>query len=881
MSIMSLRQSSAETVLESILRWSEDRPLWLRDALRRVVQQPLLTDDDVSQLVTLCRREYGLTSEDDDEMEPVVLSAGDFPLSPTANNAVSLTSIAGVEHANQLAPNQSLAVAPSGLTVVYGDNGSGKSGYARILKRSCRARNRGDEIGPNIYGTGTPQKATAQLNFNTGATQKSLRWTDSSNPTVAELSAISVFDAECASVHVEKKNEVAFRPFGLDVPERLAAVCQHLKSELEAQKKTLETEREAVFQQPTWSAATTVGKALSALRHNTNYDALAKLTPLSQTEEERLKQLREDLAKDPAVAAKELRLRIGRLRTVATYVNAVDDQISDDALAKLARLVEESRRKKEAAQTAAEELFASAPLTGIGGETWRELWESARRYSDQTAYTKKPFPVTDSDARCVLCQQPISPEAADHFQRLEDFVKADTDRQAREAHAKAKAAWDALRSAEVCTRPCRPGLQELAHHEAALAAEIRRFVIVAGLRKRSVLKAINGKTEPTPPASAPSPKGRLREYIEKETARAVELEKASGDAERAKLKSECVELRDRKLLEELLPVVKKEIERRKKVSALDKCIAATNTKPITQLGNALAEQVLTPQLRDRFAEELISLAGSRVRAELTYAGGKAGTPQYQVRLIAKPKANVGQVLSEGETTCVALAGFLTELATADHRSGLVFDDPVCSLDHKWRLKVAKRLVKEAATRQVLVFTHDIVFVHDLHDQAKKQLVPCELRNLRRDSTGTGVVGDGLPWVGMRIEQRLDDLEKRARVAKTHFDAYQEDQYNSEVEDIYNDLRATWERALEEVAFQRTVIRHRDYIDTKNLKKVSVLTATDCDELRQHFKKCSDVVNSHDRSPGRNPEHPDPDELLADIKTLVNWVNSLRARHKAV
>lgn len=870
----------AETVLEAILRWSSTRPLWLRDALRRVVQQPLVTAGDIDELKVICIAEHG----DDPASargKARTLRLADLPASPSAANAVTLVSVSDVEFANQLAPSQTLSIASTGLTVVYGDNGSGKSGYARILKRSCRARNRGEQIEPNIYGTGTSQKATAQLNYQTGATPKSVAWSDGLSPMVSELSAVSVFDADCAAIHVEEKNDVAFRPHGLDVPERLAAACQKLKASLEADKRAAVAERDPVFQLPTWSTTTAIGKVLSHLRHDTNYENLEKLTTLSDGEKRRLMQLREDLAKDPAAAAKELRLRVNRLKAVAAYLETVVAQLSDVKLTELARLVADSRKKREVAKAAAATLFAGSPLTGIGSDMWRELWESARRYSDSTVYPKQSFPVTDKSARCVLCQQAISPDAAEHLQKLEDFVRADTEKQAKDAQAKAKTAWEALKKSQVCTGPCRDGLRELAHHEADIAAKVRRFVIVAGLRKRHVLRAIDAKDEPKPPASGASPLKEFQDYIQRETERATALEKASTDAARTKLKAEFAELNDRELLVPLLSKVQLEIARLKRVDVLDKCIASANTKPITELGNGLAEQVLTPQLRDRFHEELGSLAGTRVRAELTYAGGRTGTPQYQVRLIARPAADVGEVLSEGEATCVALAGFLTELATADHRSGLVFDDPVCSLDHKWRLRVAKRLVREASIRQVLVFTHDIVFVHDLHDQAKKDSVPCALRSLRRDSSGTGVVGDGLPWIGMKVEARLDDLGKRARAARKLFDAHDETKYNREVEEIYSDLRATWERTLEDVAFQRAVLRHRDYIDSGDLRKVSVLTLADCDDFRKHFLKCCDVVNSHDRSPGRNPEHPEPDELLADIQAQEDWVKSLRDRQKMV
>ena len=47
---------------------------------------------------------------------------------------------------NALAENQTLKFA-AGLTVVYGDNGAGKTGYIRILKQACRARGREQILG--------------------------------------------------------------------------------------------------------------------------------------------------------------------------------------------------------------------------------------------------------------------------------------------------------------------------------------------------------------------------------------------------------------------------------------------------------------------------------------------------------------------------------------------------------------------------------------------------------------------------------------------------------------------------------------------------------------------------------------------------------------
>jgi len=48
-----------------------------------------------------------------------------------------LRAIHGAENVNALKAGERLTFDKTGLTVVYGDNGSGKSGYARILNKGA------------------------------------------------------------------------------------------------------------------------------------------------------------------------------------------------------------------------------------------------------------------------------------------------------------------------------------------------------------------------------------------------------------------------------------------------------------------------------------------------------------------------------------------------------------------------------------------------------------------------------------------------------------------------------------------------------------------------------------------------------------------------
>src|SRR3546814_7909956 len=91
---------------------------------------------------------------------------------------------------------------------------------------------------------------------------------------------------------------------------------------------------------------------------------------------------------------------------------------------------------------------------------------------------------------------------------------------------------------------------------------------------------------------------------------------------------------------------------------------------------------------------------------------------------------------------------------------------VCSSDlHRGRGQVAKRLVEEAENRQVIVFTHDLVFVNDLNDHATKTGQAGRLTTLSRGAAGAGMVADGLPWKAQSVEDRID--RKSTRLNSSH------------------------------------------------------------------------------------------------------------------
>jgi hypothetical protein len=53
------KPAAPKKVLETILDWSLERPVWQRDALRRIVSKGRLDADDVTELVKLVQTGQG------------------------------------------------------------------------------------------------------------------------------------------------------------------------------------------------------------------------------------------------------------------------------------------------------------------------------------------------------------------------------------------------------------------------------------------------------------------------------------------------------------------------------------------------------------------------------------------------------------------------------------------------------------------------------------------------------------------------------------------------------------------------------------------------------------------------------------------------------
>jgi energy-coupling factor transporter ATP-binding protein EcfA2 len=867
-------------LLTDILKWTEtELKPWQRDAIRRLFQQSsVLSEDDYKDLYDLLKSAHGLPNSRN--LVPLPLTTTHLPTVLKEKNVVVLKMLRDLKHVNRITFDQKLKFSVKGITVIYGGNGSGKSGYVRVLKRACRARDQEEKVYPDVTDpnahTYVPE---AFFDIEVDGVLKQVKWEANTVPP-DELSTIAVFDSRCARVYLTSEQDVVYLPYGLDIVENLANhVLPELTQRLEKEIESINIDRKPFNH---LLGETEVGQIICGLSDKTDTLKIKHLATLNEMELKRITELDFALSEtDPKVKARELRLSVSRLKELVKRIDFAFAWVSDEAVVNLKSLNEVAVTASQAEKIAANAFCSGEELLpGTGESIWRSLFEAARRFSTEVAYPGHPFPYIDNGAVCPLCQQTLL-NSGERLLRFENYIQEDTTKIADEKRQQLEFARQKLTYANLAIGLDNSLLEELTILDEAVGSIIRTFEDSIDARRLWILNAIETYSWEDVPKTNESPRHRLRNIAAYQLKLARTFDKASDEAKNKALKKELGELQARQKLIECSDALIALVERIKFRSILESCKKDLKTKPISEKSKELANNIITSTLKSALDDEFKKFGMDHIRTKLKERNDK-GKVKYQLLLDIPNTNKLEEILSEGEQRAIALGSFMAELRLSNHSGGIVFDDPVSSLDHWRRQKIAKRLVQEAARRQVIVLTHDTSFLGQLCDEIELNNVPHLIQFLEWNGNNPGFVSEGLPWEHQGCMERIDALEKAQKVfEKMPWPIYPGKTESSQMRHQYDQLRATIERAIQDVVFSGVIKRYRDYICVNNLKGVVGFEENECQKIQQLYKRCCDVVDAHDPSSEKNTPVPTVDEFGMDIKTLKDIIEAIKSKRKKV
>ena len=292
-----------------------------------------------------------------------------------------------------------------------------------------------------------------------------------------------------------------------------------------------------------------------------------------------------------------------------------------------------------------------------------------------------------------------------------------------------------------------------------------------------------------------------------------------------------------------------------------------------------------------YANETKTLGLDRIPIELVFDKSAHGVSYIKVNLVGAKGTPVTTVLSEGEQRVAAIAGFFADLTESGDNSTLVFDDPVCSLDHSFRESVAHRLLLESKKRQVVVFSHDFTFVQYLYEQQKllnksvttvqqaDTTTSIEYIHIARSQNGTGEPTTSEQWRHISIVERIKRLNERIQNASVLYRTNDDVIYEKEARDIAGALRETWECFVEQELLDKIVQRHERAIHTQRLKNIVDINDADCTKVEEGMEICSRWLTGHTAPVSDGTQIIMPDRLAVEMKKFVDFRNVVLQRRK--
>jgi len=861
--------------------WIAGQDAWVGDALRRAALAGSATASDAEAVAARVQAANGIAAAG----APECIAFDEQCLAPigAAADVELLCSIGPLNHVDRLADGQELKFALDGLTIIFGENGSGKSGYARAARRLCTSRVPSTLQGNVFVETEVPPTVTFKVRAG-NAEPISHRWAEGSAlPDCCRQ--MSFLDTANARAYVEDKTEILFLPPEVRCLTTLGQLYVLAAEHCQAAADLLSaTHGAAVGVQ--FASSTSAGALVALL---TTATPLAKLPSAEQlraaatwddTATAQLSEIRVQLAEGPAGQARTLR-RLGEAaKSVTDKAAAAIVALGKPQLDRDAELLGALAQARAAAEAFAAERAGRFPIVATGSDTWRQLFMIARKFAAEAGLVPEDGAFSVGDP-CMLCQRPLDEAASDRMNAFDAFVAGEVAAAVSTAKAEVDARIELLRALELDSadqillalaehrareEPLRIAVENAARTSQELC--IRRDYMIAHLEGGAAVEGL-------PALGSIVQLSRIADDL---VARADALAHGGG-ADSAAIAAE-LELRDRDTLVGCIDLM---IARRDGLADRQRylaCVAALGTRPISLLASSLRGELVTPELRQRIEREIVALGVDHVPLRFTEQSA-SGKSFFEMAVASAGKAKKATVLSEGEQRALAIACFLADAHVSASRGAIIVDDPVTSLDHQRIRRVANRFAAEAARgRQVIIFTHNLLFYQEVlracaDRNPQVSALPCLIQ---QSQEGFGLVSvDDQPWIAKKVKERERVLDAQIKAIPDDLAADSE-QMRLLAKQFYTDLRETWERAVEEVVLGGVVERFGTDVKTQSLKLVDI----DDQDYRTIFfaMKRASERSGHDRAAAKQIDPPDKKQMETDLLELRGFIATHRKKARS-
>jgi len=734
---------------------------------------------------------------------------------PSANQKLTLQKITHIKGVNALISDQSIIFSPA-CTIIYGLNGTGKSGYFRII-HELAGGDKTKTILDNIHKQGNGLEVNIDFLLD-NKVQSPYKWQDKSIRGIAPFDQIKVFDSEYLPIFLnERESSVNIEPLGLNLFQVITSIIDEFKAKLEERKQQKENQKPDL-------------QTLIDIIHSDELKLILQKNALTEKEKQqldnnkaflskegaRLTQLKQDktsLEKNNTEDSKKVlnqeKKEIDDLKDHLSNLGTSLETLTKDILSSVNDYLEKKKTRDERVKQF--EVLKNIPSQNT--EEWQTFIESTEDYG-----TKINRGIFNKDEKCIYCHQPLGDEAIKLVKAYSKYLSDESQQNFKNAVDKIselKTEIDNFITEFSFSENLKKSLADISNEQKqTYKALIDQVLEKAKKQKTALTKTLKDKILVSGEYALDLLKTdeKLEELSDEKQKLFNNLQQS--DTQKAQkigtLVGEINVLEDKQNISKWKTKIETYYsccEVAQKHTDVNQLIS---TRGITDLGSKAHNELLTDSIRKSFEDELKAL-GKDIEVTLESAGAGKGTVFTKLKILGN---DVNDILSDGEQKAVGLALFLAETESQNNDRPIAFDDPVTSVDHEVADFLAQKLFQLSSNRQIIIFTHNKLFYDSLiyWGNSLKDDKNNKTHHICKNYTQRGCNGKGCHIYTYKVDREAKDRTGRIFEAQNESCDYFILKAENEIKNDYS---------LSCVAgYLKSAIEH--YVDEKVLLKTGLM-----------------------------------------------------------
>ncbi|MGR3179982.1 MAG: AAA family ATPase [Candidatus Anammoxibacter sp.] len=826
-----------------------------KEWLTILIQKTINTDGVVSEsdknrifdkLLEENKLNFDQESKQIEENEKVAINSAVEEKEEPDNQNLILHKISHKKGVNALIPDQSIPFSPT-CTIIYGLNGTGKSGYFRIIHELAGGDQVKDILG-NIYKQSESFEVDVEFLLN-NQIQDIYEWRDKGKRGIYPFNQIKVFDSEYLPIFLDEKDStVNIEPLGLNLFQIITGIIDEFKSKIDTLKQKEENRKPDLLPLIELTHLQELQQAFGKVDLT---DEDKKLLEDCQTFSDKdskmlgtLKQQKQDIEK----LNTEDRRKV--LAQEKLEINELEEHLSNlkndlESLTKeISKVINDYIDKKKTRDGTKKEIEILKKIPAQNTDEWQKFIESAKDYAEKIGDLS-----LTKDETCIYCHQRLEKDAQKLVQAYSKYLSDQSQKNfkiiednIKELDKKLKNVITDFAFSENFTKTLKEIIKEPEDEKKNIKDLVDQLLSNAGQQKIALETFIKN-------IKSFSPKYILDVFVveqeisnlseqKQKALNALQHSKTDKTQKLNNLEKDIQKLEDKQNITKWKEKIGNYFSCCKKIKKYEVANQGIRTKRISDISSIAHEELLTDKIRKSFENELKALGRD---IELTLKKTRADKGKVRTRLEILGN-NVCDILSEGEQKAVGLALFLAELENQNDTSPVVFDDPVSSLDHEVRSKLAERIIKLSKNRQVIIFTHDLLFTSQLVKSGNDENIDFITHVIDRHASGIGRINEN----SSPKMANMTNLKGKYDKCLLDYDNLDFNHQEMAIASAFDYLRSACECMIEEVLFAGTIQRYDDHVKVQNLEE-AVLDRELAQKIVLLHGKISEKAMMHNRS----------------------------------